>query len=473
MWRIPAPLMAGGASLNLTISVDTFCGNLWEFMGSPTGPQSVVITVDGADFGRVEITADWWGGSTFSFVCINGGRIVGEGGRGGTGALSLGGQGTGGGMGTAGGDALACDGFIVNVDVDDGFLCGGGGGGGGGSYTNFDTSFGEAGGGGGGGAGFINLATEDFTYDDLVALNVSANLGLSDELLDTILALNPVRYFGAGGGPGNGQNPPNAEFGTDGTKYDMGLGGAGSTARFDPNPTSHGGNGGALGSGGQTGRSSYAFGNYATTWNRELYGRYLAGGVGGRAGNAFRPTNGASIVYTGSKSAATLRGEDRLRGEDTDNWITTLGSNKQVRLVGPTEPSTYESSITISSTNAGFIFGLNGNLTSGDLAGSPAVSTTRWLSNTDPTTAALYDIRERALDGDRPRITDPVPVVPWAVGVGTSPGNWASLSADRTQSFVPTTGVQVAFTMLEIRRSDATGPDSDIIASVWAYAIDS
>lgn len=151
MWRIPVSLIAGGTETIVTIIEDTLIGNLWTFMGSPSGPQTVILTVDGADVGDVQITADWAGGSTFEIICINNGRLLGLGGDGGDGGDDFGASGSAGLAGGTGGHALTSDGFTVNLDIDDGFMFGAGGGGGGGGYSSTNNS---PGGGGGGGQGF-------------------------------------------------------------------------------------------------------------------------------------------------------------------------------------------------------------------------------------------------------------------------------------------------------------------------------
>lgn len=265
MWRIPLSLIAGDTGTIIEINSDTLIGNLWTFLGSPTGPQVVQVTVDGADVGDVQITADWSGGSTFNFICVNGGRIVGLGGNGGDGGDDFGATGSNGDAGNDGGPALTCDGFTVNVDIDDGFLLGGGGGGGGGSYDDTGAG-GDGGGGGGGGAGF----------------------SVTD-----------------GGAAGSNIGAPNPTDGGDGGPAGPGVGGVGGGSGLLA-----AGDGGNWGRGGDIGESDSPY----------------RGGAGGTAGSAFLPTNGASIVYSGAKSESTLITELRLIGQ-TETGYAQLGAS--------------------------------------------------------------------------------------------------------------------------------------------------
>lgn len=227
-------------------------------MGSPAGPQNVEVTVDTADIGAVIVTADWDGGSTFNFICINGGRIIGVGGAGGNGGDDNGSSGTAGSDGTNGTPALQSDGFVINVDIDDGYLLGGGGGGGGGSYEDTGAN-GTPGGGGGGGQGF---------------------------------------FTASGGLGGNSIGLPPAADGGDGSQGGPGGGGTGGGPSVND-----GGDGGAWGAGGYSG-------DFATPGI--LSG---TGGLGSRAGNAFLHSNSGSIVYSGVSSEAILRTEERIVGE--------------------------------------------------------------------------------------------------------------------------------------------------------------
>lgn len=139
MWRNPL-IIAGGGAVTLTITSDTLIGNLHTFLGSPTGQQAINILIDGADVGDVQITTDFAAGSTFTFQCINGGRILGLGGDGGKGANRPVASNTynSGNKGSPGGHAIDSQ-YDVNIDIDDGYLFGGGGGGGGGSAWYFST----------------------------------------------------------------------------------------------------------------------------------------------------------------------------------------------------------------------------------------------------------------------------------------------------------------------------------------------
>jgi hypothetical protein len=262
MWRIPAPLIAGGSETIASITLDTYIGNLWVYLGSPVGPREVVLVVDGADAGDIQITADWTAGSTFQINCINGGRVVGLGGNGGDGGNDNGATGTPGSAGGSGGPALSSNGFTVNIDIDDGYLLGGGGGGGGAAYDDTGAG-GDAGGGGGGGAGFA------------VTTGGSAGVNIG--------------------------SPPGTD-GTDGGPTGAGVGGAGAGSGLNI-----GGNGGEFGLGGYTGDADTSISAYY-------------GGHGGRAGSAFLPTNSATIVYNGVKTEATLISEMRLLGQTTEGY---------------------------------------------------------------------------------------------------------------------------------------------------------
>jgi hypothetical protein len=281
MWNIPVSLIAGGSDSQITITDDTLIGNLWTFMGSLSGPQTVIVTVDGADAGDIQVTADWAGGTTFQFVVINGGRIVGLGGNGGNGGSDFGSITERGDHGGDAGSALSSNGFEINVDIDDGFLLGGGAGGGGGAGFDAGTQT-DAGGGGGGGQGF------SVTNGGLAGVNIGV----------------PAGTDGGDGGPGG-----------------PGAGGAGAGTI---GPGGVGGSGGPWGSGGISGESTTS--------------AALFGGNGGRGGSAFLPTNGATIVYSGAKNEATLKTESRLIG------LTTAGYPRLGTYVNSTGGATAGSS---------------------------------------------------------------------------------------------------------------------------------
>lgn len=261
MWRIPSPLFSGAqGNFVETFTTDELIGDLFTYLGSPSGVATVNWTIDGADLGNIIISNSFAPGSTFTFTCISGGRILGLGGNGGRGGDDFGTTGEAGFPGSAGGPALSSNGFTVDVDIDDGFLLGGGGGGGGGS---FDPGNDDSGGGGGGGQGWNG---------------------------------------GTGGAAGASIGLAPSTAGQAGTRSAPGTGGLQGGLS---NPNS-GGNGGKFGSGGQTG----------ITWDNVTpngVGPYR-GGIGGRAGHAFSPSGGAALNLTGMKSEATLRSEGRIKG---------------------------------------------------------------------------------------------------------------------------------------------------------------
>lgn len=263
VWSTPIALMSGGGVITITINSDTYIGNLWTYLGTPSGEQAVTVIVDGADAGDIQITPDWTGGSTFQITCINGGRVIGLGGNGGAGGADLGATGQAGVNGSSGGAAItASSGVTVNLDIDDGYLFGGGGGGGGGSYTDTGVA-GDPGSGGGGGQGF---------------------------------------YATTGGAAGSPSGTPVAAAGAGGTKSAPGAGGTGSVST-----TSYGGGGGGWGSGGQAG-NSYQIAIPGS------FGLQYYGGVGGTAGRAFY-ANGGALNLNGATSEAALISAGRIKGE--------------------------------------------------------------------------------------------------------------------------------------------------------------
>jgi hypothetical protein len=264
MWRIPISLIGGSGVFDVEPEIDTYIGDLWVFLGSPSEPVDVVVRANNVDLAEIIIPADFAAGSTFQFTATNNGRFIGTGGAGGAGGDDNGNQGTKGGGGGSGGHAIQSDTFAVNIDIDDGFLLGGGGGGGGGSFN--DTGLdGTPGGGGGGGIGWGDAA---------------------------------------GGAAGSPTGSPIATAGTAGTQTSAGGGGAGGTSG-----TNNGGSGSGYGYGG-------TYGQFANPSTGIIGGSGAGnGGSGGRAGAAFFPENLAPPTFNGAKSEATLRAELRLKGE--------------------------------------------------------------------------------------------------------------------------------------------------------------
>jgi hypothetical protein len=381
MWRIPLSLIAGDTGTIVEINSDTLIGNLWTYLGSPTGPQVVQITVDGADVGDVQITADWSGGSTFDFICVNGGRIVGLGGNGGDGGDDFGASGSHGSAGDDAGHALTSDGFTVNVDIDDGFLLGGGGGGGGASYDDTGAG-GDAGGGGGGGSGF------SVTDGGLKGTNIGV----------------PAATDGGDGGP---SGP-----GTGGIGGGTGL----LTA----------GDGGNWGSGGQPGDSD------TTTYR---------GGAGGTAGSAFFPTNGASIVYSGAKSEATLITENRLIGQTGAGFA---------HLAASISNGTLSSGLT---EQYGWSFFENGTLQFDDSTKADTSYTAYWYDGSGVSTGADYEVRTVIIFG-----------AGWSTAAAGT-GVWTDISVTRTWE-ISDTGPDQNQTLFELRLAGS----SDILASGWLTA---
>lgn len=337
MWRIPSPLISGsGADIVETITSDTYIGDLYTYLGSPAGVKSVVLTVDAADAGEIIISNSFAIGSTFSFVAINGGRILGVGGDGGNGGPDFGATGEAGEAGSAGSAAIKNNGtYPVSINVDDGYLFGGGGGGGGGSYTDTGTG-GDAGGGGGGGQGFNG---------------------------------------GAGGTVGPFLGSPAPTAGTVGTISTAGAGGGGGgTSIVD----GAGGDGGTWGLGGSTGRSS----NLVSIGSLGSFFYY--GGTGGAAGQAY---NGiAAATLSGAASETSLRAAGRILGE--------LNTPK---LVLPNFFSFDGSSA--SAANIGISFESTGSTLEINTTSSPSSSTTYYLTNGSGT-GSNYEVRVRGLSGD-------------------------------------------------------------------------
>lgn len=276
--------MSAGTTIQKTFTSDTYIGDLWALCGSPAGQQVVSITADNCDLGEVIITADWANGTTFQFNVVNGGRIIGLGGDGGAGGDDNGTWGTKGLNGTDGTAAFSSVGFNININLDNGYLLGGGGGGGGGS--SFDSipvgpgGYVDPGCGGGGGSGF---------------------------------------YITNGGAAGS---PTGTPIGTYGQNGGSGGGGAGGVPGGG-DATTQGGAGGNWGASGEPG------------YNDDMGSMLRYGGVGGKPGNAFDGTNGATLTYNGSKSEATLRSERRLHGQTIDPNLSGLIDVYQVWIANP------------------------------------------------------------------------------------------------------------------------------------------
>lgn len=259
IWSRPPVLMGSGIT-HITITEDTWIGNLWDYLSNPPAPVEVIFIVDGADAGGIFIPLDFAGGSTFSFTAINSGRFLGIGGAGGDGGDDQGGTGTNGSHGTSGGTAISSH-FNFDLDIDDGFMYGGGGGGGGSSFED-DGATGTPGGGGGGGQGFTG---------------------------DGVLGAE-------GGDAGSSQGLPPGQNGGDGSNSSPGLGGAGGGALTA-------GDGGDWGHGGRIGGSE------------DVSAGGGRGGSGGAAGNAFFSQSGAIATITGTLTEAQLRTGGKIIGE--------------------------------------------------------------------------------------------------------------------------------------------------------------
>lgn len=269
MWRVPQPLLAGSSqeSLVVTVDSDTLVGDLYTYLGSPSGVKNVTFTVDGADVGDIIISNSFAAGSTFQFTAVNNGRFLGLGGAGGAGGPDFGATGEAGGAGTDGGAAITNNStYPVSINVDNGFLLGGGGGGGGGAYTDTGTG-GDGGGGGGGGQGYTGGT-------------------------------------GGGSGPSIGLPPP--YDGTPGTRSSAGTGGLAGGVTLSGGA---GGNGGTWGLGGVTGDSSNILSGIGFAASFFYYG-----GLGGQAGEAYLGPSG-TLTLNGASSEATLRAASRILGE--------------------------------------------------------------------------------------------------------------------------------------------------------------
>lgn len=285
-FSIPISLVSS-ASSTLTFTEDTYIGDLYAYMDSPSQPVEVVINVDNCDVGYIYISNQFNAASTFTVNCLNNGRVIGVGGAGGAGGDDLGGAGTRGKKGFDGGHAIVSDGFNVSVDIDNGYLLGGGGGGGGGGFNDLGAT-GDPGGGGGGGQGW----------------------GTS-----------------TGGAAGTPSGFPVASAGGEGNSGAAGGAGEGGAVG-----TNDGGAGGGWGEAG-------GYGGWPQPELLNLNSSEPGdgcGGMGGNSGSAFYGTSGAVISFDGAKSEATLRTESRILGETlgkivllnsyADDFITGAGS---------------------------------------------------------------------------------------------------------------------------------------------------
>lgn len=390
MWRIPLPLFGGGVSdsIEVELTEDTYIGDLFTYLGSPTGRQDVILTADGTDVGEIIISTAWELGSTFEFIAVNGGRFVGVGGDGGDGGDDVGASGTAGNNGLTGGAAIRRTGnYPISLDVDAGFIYGGGGGGGGGAYTDTGAG-GDAGGGGGGGQGFV---------------------------------VPPNVYSGRGSPGGSQIGIPSPTRGAPGTISGSGAGGTANSA------TSYGGDGGAWGLGGKTGRSSNIVEFGALKYN---------GGIGGGAGRACT----APVTFSGAKSEATLRSEGRILGDVGAGLILpgTSYSSYAFELGG-----TPAANMGITFQSDGASLQIN-NKKSGVI---PTASTTYFAPN-----GADYQVRHRNLTGD-------LDGAAWTVEAA-APGTWITISANRTW-YYSFTGFGNHAALFELRRSDIPGVGAD------------
>jgi len=318
MWKKPLSLFGGGGAFTIDFTSDTYIGDLWVYLGSPSEPVEVTLIADDADVAEIIITTDFAAGSTFQFTAINSGRFIGTGGAGGSGGDDNGATGTHGNAGGSGGHAIQSDTFDVSIDVDNGFLFGGGGGGGGGSYNDTGAG-GTPGGGGGGGVGWGDAS---------------------------------------GGAAGSPTGSPLGAAGSAGSQLAIGNGGNGGTAA-----TNDGGDGGDWGYAGIYGQ----FANPST--NRFGINQQGNGGAGGDGGSSFAPTNGASATFSGAKSEATLRSEGRIKGE-TDG-----------KLVLFSEISETGFTMTATSDEVGFILLSTGVFRRQHSGGDVDYSTAWWVGN--------------------------------------------------------------------------------------------
>ena len=382
MWRSPLSIFGGSGAATVTFTEDAYVGDLYTYLGSPSSPVEVTITANDADVAYIAISNAFAGGSTFQFTAINNGRFIGVGGAGGVGGNDYGATGSKGFFGSSGGPAIESANFNINIDIDDGFLFGGGGGGGGGSFNDLGAS-GTPGGGGGGGIGWGNAA---------------------------------------GGAAGSPTGSPVATAGSAGGQTAAGTGGAGGTSG-----TNDGGDGGGWGLAGVNGQ----FANPQQTVFGNTQG---AGGAGGDSGPAFYPTAGAVATFNGSSSEATLRTENRIKGE-TDGRIIIPDRKVYGFHLGVGHPS-YTYGWKFGSTAAGILTKI---YPAGDTN-----YTDSWYVGND-ITASEYEVRIVADTHGGTWDTDP----------GTA-GDWFAMSAARTWSLTTAAVPAYASSIFEVRRTDET-----------------
>jgi len=270
-------LMGGGGTRSVTISSNQSKYNLRTAMGSPSGPQRIIVTINSG----VEITSDnaatpafdegsgWASGTVITI--INNGKIYGMGGAGGSSATFNypGGPAwtvVAGANGGAGGTALALR-VPTTVDNTAGEIFGGGGGGGGaeGLYLISTELYAATGGGGGGGRGAATSAA-----------GAAGTSNMPDVFPDQI-------KLGSNGNTGSS----------------AGAGSAGSGGVFSGG-SDFGGTGGAGGDWGTSGSN----GGAATNVSFYSVASSTSGGAGGNA----VALNGNAITWLGGNTIARVKG---------------------------------------------------------------------------------------------------------------------------------------------------------------------
>jgi hypothetical protein len=219
--------------------------------------------------------------------------------------------------------------------------------------------------------------------------------------------------------------------------------GAGGDGGGTSTVAARGATGGAWGSGGGVGPSSDLI---STTGSFFYYG-----GVGGQAGAAFQGSGGAEITFGGVKNEATLRSENRVKGETEGPYINMLSLNGASMVVTP-----------LATETVGWRFNTNGNLVRLNSESGDTTYTTRWTNGTGTASHGDdYEVREFYHEGD-----------PWTT-TGAAIFTWAALTALRDWSITETapTARVVAAGSFEIRRADATGVDERLatfhLAATW------
>jgi hypothetical protein len=269
VFYLQSPPFQSNAGSNQTITGNQENFNLFQQMGSPSGAQTVNLTIAGGvrliatDPTSFALdTSGFASGSTINLT--NNGFILGRGGDGGAGA-SLGGAG---GTTTSRQNAIAGRnagtaiqgpgaGVSLNITNANGFIWGGGGGGGGGGGTVSGVNQSSNGGGGGGGAG------------------------------------------GSKGGPGgtdSSQSDTNGSFGGDGTWVTSGAGGAGGAGITVGGTARSGGAGGDWGVAGTVGAGVATDGGNNTSFG--------AAGTAGKAQN----DNGGTVTWVSGSGSPNAKG---------------------------------------------------------------------------------------------------------------------------------------------------------------------